>query len=238
MFGWMRKMRARAAAVTEGPAAAAPLLPAAEDATDPPITHDEPLQTPQLPASLAERVTLLADLGLHLSDSADPSDIAQRIDPNEADTPLAWLSVMGSLDPAGQTDGGSGHYSDDVWHFDSRAIRGHGSYRDIATQLQRLARPLLDGHYFSDYVDLVGQAARLTVVRGDDETRWDLGVQDEVADLSVFQRMNEELAGAGTERRFALYPSTHRYLIVCKRPDQISAINERFGLLFTAPSAT
>ncbi|MEM9153222.1 MAG: hypothetical protein AAGB19_22605, partial [Cyanobacteria bacterium P01_F01_bin.3] len=151
---------------------------------------------------------------------------------------LAWLSVMGSLNPASQNEDRNGHYSDDIWHFDSHAIRGHGSYRDIATQLQRLSRPLLEGHYFSDYVDLVGQTARLTVVRGDDETRWDLNVQGNVTDLSIFQLMNDELTRARTERQFVLHRRGNRYLVICKRADHVAAINERLGLLFTPPQPT
>jgi hypothetical protein len=123
-------------------------------------------------------------------------------------------------------------YSDDVWHFDYEAIEDHGAYKVIVEHCARLADGELDCGQVADFVDVEAGIAWVELGREDQRKRLDLHVDNDWTDPNIFIELNKRLEGLGSRRRLAQHVLGQDCLIICKRPEEIDAINKLPGLRF------
>src|ERR1051326_1652965 len=109
--------------------------------------------------SLEEQLKVLTGGGIRLLSSITINHLLSSFDREsyESEPYSLLLTVMGS-----EAEGAPFTYlSDNIWHFDTECIEGHGAYIAIAQRMSDLAGgalPLVD---INDYVDLEEEKAWL-----------------------------------------------------------------------------
>jgi hypothetical protein len=124
--------------------------------------------------------------------------------------------------------------SDDVWHFDTEAIEAHGAYVRIVENCGRLAGDDLKFEGLRDYVDVEEGIAWVDLSCNGRSERVDLKVDNDWVDPRIFAKLQDWLEQSGSERCFAVHGLGQDILLICKRPEQINAINRAAGLSFKA----
>ncbi len=122
--------------------------------------------------------------------------------------------------------------TDDVWHFDTEAIEDHGAYIRIVECCGRLAHGDLKFESVRDYVDIEQKTAWVEVSCNGRIERVDLKVDNDWVDANIFAKLQDWLEQSGSRRSFAAHGLGQDLLLICKQPDQITAINRVTGLSF------
>ena len=124
--------------------------------------------------------------------------------------------------------------TDDVWHFDTEAIEDHGAYVRIVECCRRLADGDLKFESVRDYVDIEEKIAWVEVSCNGRSERVDLKVDNDWVDANIFAKLQDWLEQSGSRRCFAAQGLGQDLLLICKKPDQVKAINRATGLHFKA----
>lgn len=112
-----------------------------------------------------------------------------------------YVSLLCTL--GGECERGDGHLmSDDIWHFDTECIYEEGDYVSIVERLQRMSKGALALSAFVDHVDTEASEAWLEFDFQGTRIHWDLKVNDDWVDESVFTRFVRLFASAPSEARF------------------------------------
>ncbi len=142
------------------------------------------------------------------------------------------LAVMGDEQMDSRTFAVVDPLSDDVWHFDVEAIEDHGSYIRIVENCCRLTGGDLKPEGLKDYVDVDKKIAWIELSTSGRAEHLDLKVDNDWVDPKIFAKLGEWLDETGSRRRFASQALGQDLLLICKRPEQIRAINRATGLRF------
>jgi len=120
--------------------------------------------------------------------------------------------------------------SDDVWHFDAECIEDHGAYVDIAERVAVLAG--LELGDVKDYVRADADEAWLAFTLDGVRHKWDLEVEDDWADESVFEKFDALLQASGDQRLITLQWGGQDCLILAGNAERLQRLRETTGLDF------
>lgn len=124
-----------------------------------------------------------------------------------------------------------GPVSDDIWHFDTEAIDGHGSYVFIANEFRDLAGGKLPLEEIRDYADIKEGIAWLSFRLNQKDYRWDFVVNRDWVDPDVFDNFDALLREATDGRfRFTCYGLGQDMLIGIATPERLEELRDRTGL--------
>ena len=93
-------------------------------------------------------------------------------------------------------------FSDNLWHFDTECIEGHGAYVNIAEHMATIAGPALPLTEIRDYVDVEHGKAWLKFNLDGTVYHWDAKVDDDWVDPSILSRFADLLRSREGRVRF------------------------------------
>lgn len=123
--------------------------------------------------------------------------------------------------------------SNDLWHFDSECIEDNGDYVRIADRLVLLSKGTLAISSLSDHVDIEESEAWLEFEFRGERVHWDLDVQDDWVDETVFTRFVELFEKVPSAARFTYVDlGGQDYLIGFSTEEQRLALTALTGMKF------
>lgn len=124
--------------------------------------------------------------------------------------------------------------SDHLWHFDTECIEGDGAYVRIAERMRHLARGDLPLTNVRDRVDFDEGVAWLAFDLDGETIRWELELDNDWVDASVFTEFAELLERRRTGKRFTYLDLGGQDCIIgCATPETLAQLNARTGLQLT-----
>lgn len=143
----------------------------------------------------------------------------------------ALLCVLGDEAEQASMAGPSGYPSDNIWHFDTECIADHGDYARIARRIAQLSQGDLDIAEVTDFVDLEGGTAWLSLRCGGVAYHWAAIVDDDWVDATILSRLATLLERSGSARRYTYIGlGGQDCLIGCATPAQLDLLKRRTGL--------
>ncbi|MEQ9264379.1 MAG: hypothetical protein RLN81_04115 [Balneolaceae bacterium] len=138
--------------------------------------------------SFEEQIQIFELLGFELNAGVNKSDIKQWNEQDFLDEPFSLMYMT-----LGQTIEREPWVplTDKCWDFDTEAIEDHGSYIAIIKNLERITRGELVFENVNDYVDIEEERAWVSFRFGGQDYRWDLKIDDDWVDTSLFSKIVE-----------------------------------------------
>lgn len=177
--------------------------------------------------SLEEKIAVLKSVGIELAPDATLDDL-QDGEWDDFDESEAYSSLLCAL-------GENGTLSDDVWYFDLECISGPNSYVSIARRLAVLSDGMLPLEQIEDQVNNNGVqtgTAWLSFVLHGQTYKWDLKIDDDWVDYTVFTRLVELNDQQNPSKRFIYLGLAQDGLIAYATPQQLESLNQQTGLEF------
>lgn len=182
-------------------------------------------------ASLEEKMAFLKTVGIELKPDVQIDDLENEISLTDyeieefrRDDYEQLLCTLGDED-----------FSNDVWNFDAECVEGSGSYVRIAQSLAMLSDGNLPLEDIQDEVNnhnsRTGTAWLSFVLRGQ-AYKWDLKVDSDWVDYTVFSRFVQLHDSQNPSKRFIYYGLGQNGLIAYATPEQLEKLNRQTGLEF------
>lgn len=149
--------------------------------------------------TLEVQLQALAEIGLVPNEGVTESDLTMFEDRAQLERrPYRGLvEVMGAeLEREPYTP-----ISDRLWMCDHERVEDHGAYREVLMRLEVMTENALGLGGVVDYVDLEQEIAWVEFGFQSARLRWELSVQDDWLDPSIFGRYDRLLEEAGASRR-------------------------------------
>jgi len=149
---------------------------------------------------LEEQLRVLAECGIRCRPGITVAHIVQPFprETYERDPYTALSCTLGSE----TEDDAAERLSDNIWHFDAECIYDDSDYIGIAARMCILAGGDLPLESVEDRVDAEGGKAWLSFRLDGRPIKWDLRLDDDWVDPTVFSRFASLLAARGTGKRF------------------------------------
>ena len=177
-------------------------------------------------SGLEEQIAFLKTVGIELNPDVTIDDLLKTgLSDNEPDAYNSLLCVLGDDDK----------FSPDVWCFDAECINGSGSYIRIARRFAKLSDGTLPLENIQDEVYNDGtdedSASLFFIMRGKGY-RWNLQVNDDWLDSSVFTYFVELHSRQNLPKRFIFHSMGQEGIIAYATPEELAALNKQTGLDF------
>ncbi|HEX6335216.1 MAG TPA: hypothetical protein VFZ78_13375, partial [Flavisolibacter sp.] len=118
-----------------------------------------------------------------------------------------------------------------VWNLDAEAIEDHGDYVDIMSNLSRLTNGELAFENLSDYVSIDERRAWVRFTCRGETYKWDLKIDDDWVDGTLFDRVQELAEKYKTTGRFTFYHTGGQDFVVgYATPEELAALRRATGL--------
>jgi hypothetical protein len=150
--------------------------------------------------TLAEGLAALERYGIRKRDDVSIDDILHSTEGTLSD-PIDYrklLCVMGGSVKRGDFR----PRSNDLWHFDTECIEDEGDYVRIAERLVLLSKGALTISEVSDHINIENAEAWLELGFLGKRVHWDLTVQDDWVDATIFSRFVKLFQAVPSEARF------------------------------------
>lgn len=181
--------------------------------------------------TLEKQLQILSDCGIELAPGITKDHLlaSYHREDYEAEPFLLLLARMG-----GELEEEPFAYlSNNIWHFDTECIEGHGDYEQIANRMRDLAGGALPLAEINDYVDVDEEKAWLSFKLNGVETRWEMEVDSDWVDPKVFSAFASLLAEQPNDKRYTYFDLQGQdCLIGCSTPEQLKRLRKETGLDF------
>ncbi len=105
--------------------------------------------------------------------------------------------------------------SNDVWHGDAECIEDDGDYASIVGRISELASGDLKLEDVHDHVDVEAEIAWIEWTARGQKWRYDMSIDNDWLDGSIFERVNEELKAQGSMRQVCIASLGQDFLAFC-----------------------
>lgn len=122
--------------------------------------------------------------------------------------------------------------SADIAHLDVECVEDHGSYVTFVERMAALAGDIRLYDAVRDSVDVEAGHAWVEFVANGETSRMDLVVDHDWLDGRIIDALVERLAQCSSDWRFAKHDLGQDFLVVCRTPKDIDALNQMTGLSF------
>ncbi|MBM7364750.1 hypothetical protein [Priestia taiwanensis] len=174
---------------------------------------------------MSEQLRELQKAGIHLRKGMTEDILLEEFDEKEFEKEPYLLALVAMGGEVEVEEDDFVDVSDDVWHFDTECIEDNGDYVQIVERVKALSKGLLEIENIRDAVDIEEEEATLTFTLAGKEYHWDLEVDNDWVDGTIFDRFNELLAQQKTEKRIAILELGQDCLIGMYSPEQLKQIN-------------
>lgn len=100
------------------------------------------------------------------------------------------------------------------WNFDAEAIDDHGTYVEIFKNLERISRGELKFANLKDYVDVEERKAWVSFSVNGDEYKWNLKVDDDWVDETLFTKIVELTNKHKTKGKFTYFNTGGQDMVI------------------------
>jgi hypothetical protein len=154
--------------------------------------------------SFQEQLEIFTELGFTLNQGIDTSDI-NRWEGGYKEFEDQPFSLM--YQTLGQTieEEPWTPITNKCWNFDIEAIEDHGSYIEIMKNISRITNGELVFENIEDYVDIEEGKAWVSFTCQGDSYKWNLKVDDDWVDGSLFDKVQELAEKYKTKGRFTYF---------------------------------
>jgi hypothetical protein len=178
----------------------------------------------KLSVSLEEQLENLSCAGIHLKPEFNVETLLEswnREEYEKSPYELLLYRLGGELEREPWTP-----LSDNAWHFDTECIEDNGDYIRIAERLRNLAEGALPLADVKDEIDVENGIARLSFTVDGKFHHWDLEVQDDWVDTTIFERFQQLLSGI-SDKRLAYHDTGGQdVLFVCRAPESLDQLSK------------
>lgn len=121
--------------------------------------------------------------------------------------------------------------TDRVWDFDVEAIEDHGAYVEIIRNLERISRGELKFENPKDFVDIENEKAWVSFSVGGKNYKWNLTVDNDWADTTLFTKVVELTRTLKTKGRYTYFNTGGQNAVIgYETPEARDAIIKATGL--------
>jgi hypothetical protein len=175
--------------------------------------------------SIMEQLETFEALGLILNEGIDRKEIVEMANAFHAENtaPYATLYVLLGCD----SDISGLPFTNFCWDFDTEAIEDYGSYVHIVSNISRITKGELIFENIEDYVDLEEEKAWVSFICRGDKYKWNLAVDDDWVDGSLFDRMQELATYYNTKGKFTYYNTGGQdFVLGFHTPEELEKIRD------------
>ena len=181
-------------------------------------------------SELQRQLAVLQDLGIDLNPGVTTTDVLEleelKYFQNEKPYVRLYIALSGNL---GREPGTS--LTDHLWFLDTECIEGPGAYIGIMRELERLSRGELSFSNVKDSVDIRGQRGWVEFTFRDDRIHWDLEVESDWVDSSVFTRTVALANTVRTKGNFTYFDAGGQTAVIGYETEgALKKINDATGL--------
>ena len=180
---------------------------------------------------MEEQLQQLSTLGIEFADGMGVENLLESWDRaafEEEPYSLLLLTMGGTIEREPWT-----RISNNVWHFDTEAIEGEGSYVAIAQEIVGLTDGDLPLTGLRDFIDFDRGEAWLEFTLDGDQHRWEVAVEDDWVDPAVFDRFFQLLETRQSDRRLMIGDlGGQDILLVYLTPDDGRTLERLSGIPF------
>ncbi|HEY2013292.1 MAG TPA: hypothetical protein VGH38_07305 [Bryobacteraceae bacterium] len=180
-----------------------------------------------------EQLRVLEKGGIALDSRVHPESLllSHSREKFENDPYRLLLCVLGGEAEDETQAGEFGYPSNQIWHFDTECIEGHGAYRAIVSRMVTLAQGALPLEQIDDFVDVENGTAWLSFTMDGTAQKWLAKVDNDWVDPAILSRLARLLESRQAGRRFTYIDLQGQdCLIGCATPKQRAWLEESTGL--------
>mgnify|MGYP000145867108 CR=1 FL=1 len=176
--------------------------------------------------TLEEQLTFLKNAGIELKPGVTVDDLLSFSSREDYETSPYHhlLGIMGDLPDR----------SDDIIHWDSECVDNQGVYGNLALEMQALCDDAFMSSDVQDFIDYDNGVGWLSFVLNGQTYKWDLVVDNDWIDGTIFTRFVELLAQQNTDKRFTYGDlGGQDFLIGCASPEELELLNTQTEIPFS-----
>jgi hypothetical protein len=158
---------------------------------------------PSREVTLEQKLELLANCGLRLSDPFKPEDLLASWKREDYAKPGFDLVLVG-LGMTEEQEPWRNHCIN-LWHFDTECIEDHGDYKRIVDRMVEMAQGSLPLENIQDYVDLEKEEAWFSFAFRGEGIKVICKVEDDWVDPAIFGKFVDLLAKSDPDKVFIYY---------------------------------
>ena len=184
------------------------------------------------PMTLETKLEVLKSCGLQLTHPFTVNDLLTSWDREEFEKD-GWGLVLVGLGMTEEEEPFRNH-SVNVWHFDTECIEDNGDYKRIAERMVEMSQGSLKLEDIKDHVDVDGDLAWLSFKFKGKEMKYDLKVQDDWVDATIFSKFVELLKESDPSKLYIYYDLKGQDCIIgCVTKNEFECLKSK-GMEFTA----
>lgn len=180
--------------------------------------------------TLEQKLTILAECGLKLSEPFTIADILTSWDRSEFEKPGYDMTLVG----LGMTEEQRPwrNHCVNLWHFDTECIEDNGAYSRIAARMTEMAQGSLSLDNIQDHVDIEGDQAWLSFNFRGETIKLNLKVDNDWVDSSVFSQFVQLLSKSDPSKIYIYYDLGGQDCIIgCVTKEDLRKLNAK-GIKF------
>jgi len=180
--------------------------------------------------TLEEKLDVLRSCGLQLASPFTVKDLLTSWDRKAFEEDGYELTLVG----LGMTEEEEPwrFHSKNLWHFDTECIEDHGSYKQIAERMVEMTQGSLKLEDIKDFVDLEHDKAWLSFKFKGRQLKFDLKVEDDWVDATIFNKFVELLRESDPTKIFIYYDlGGQDCLVGCVKKSELECLQSK-GLKF------
>jgi hypothetical protein len=180
--------------------------------------------------TLEQKLAILADCGLKLSDPFTIDDLLSSWDRSDFEEQGYELTLVG----LGMTEEQEPwrYHCVNLWHFDSECIENEGDYKKIAERMSEMAQGSLPLENIQDHVDFEDGEAWLSFSFRGQEIKIDCKFEDDWVDTSIFGRFVQLLEQSDPSKIYIFYDLRGQDCIIgCVNKEELKRLNSN-GIKF------
>lgn len=116
--------------------------------------------------------------------------------------------------------------SKNLWYLDTECIEDTGDYVKIIERIVGMTHHSLIFSNIQDYVDIDNQKAWVAFNAKDKRYTWDLNVNDDWLDITIFSMLNKLLSDKNSTSQFVISVLDQSILVAFLENDQVQNLNE------------
>ena len=152
----------------------------------------------------------LAEIGVHLNEGVERADLfAFHTQEELVKDPFHGLAMTMSMEL--EREPGI-PISDQLWMCDFECVEGEGDYKAVLVRLERMTASTLQLSNITDFVDPYEEGvAWVSFDHAGQTVKWDMHVEEDWLDSSVFSRFDQLLETSGSDVRLFMASDQEEY---------------------------
>lgn len=174
-----------------------------------------------------EQLSVFQSLGFTLNEVIEIDDLRIFASEEYEKNPFSLMYIsLGSVEEYNFAS-----ITDRCWDFDTEAIEDYGDYIVIIENLRRISRGEMDFRNVRDEVDIENGVTKVSFTLFGDNYSFDLVINNDWVDVSLFTKIVELTAKYGTKGRYTFFDTGGQSVVIgYEKPEDLNKIIKATGL--------